>query len=474
MNSVKKNFIYNLIYQLLLFIFPLITVPYISRVLGTDGVGIYSYTHSIVYYFMLITLLGINNHGNRSIAKVRDNKKELSKTFLSIYSIQLVSGLLMIIIYSLYMIFINKNYIDIAWIQIIYIISAIFDINWFFFGLEEFKVTITRNTLVKILSLVLIFVFVKSPNDVIIYTLIMTLSTLLSQLLLVPFLIKRIDIVKITYNDIKKHIKPVLIMFIPVIAVSIYRVMDKIMLGAMTSVSEVGLYEQADKIIIVPIAIISALGTVMLPRISNLVAKDKKEEILSYVEKSIKFIMFLSLPMCFGLIAVSDIFVPMFLGSEFTGSIILVKWMSVTILFASFANVLRTQYLIPYEKDNIYVISIILGAVINVICNLIFIPMYASCGALVGTIAAEFMVMLIQIIGLWKYLPIMEYFKSIFGFAIKAVIMFIIVILVSSLPFNNMIILMIQMLIGGLIYFVLNINYISKLLLTGRHHNEKN
>ena len=464
MNSVKKNFIYNLIYQLILFVFPLITVPYISRVLGADGVGIYSYTYSVVYYFMIITLLGISNHGNRSIAKVRDDKEKLSKTFFSIYSIQLVSGILMTILYSLYMIFINNSFNDIAWIQIIYIISAIFDINWFFFGMEEFKITITRNTLVKIISLLLMFVFVKTPNDVWIYTLIMTLSTLISQLLLLPFLFKRINFVKISFNDVKKHIKPVLLLFIPVVAVSIYRVMDKIMLGIMKNVYEVGLYEQADKIIIVPIAIISTLGTVMLPRISNLLSNNKIEEVLKYIDKSITFIMFLAFPMCFGLIAVADSFVPLFLGNNFTGSIILVKYMSIVIIFASFANVLRTQYLIPYEKDKIYVISIILGAIINVICNLIFIPMYSSSGALIGTIAAEFIVMFYQAMAIRKELPIKKYLTNIIPFFVSSLLMYIIVYSINLLNINTRIKLVIQVVLGIVIYFAFNYNYIKSII----------
>ncbi len=464
MNSVKKNFVYNLIYQLLLFIFPLITVPYVSRVLGTDGVGIYSYTYSIVSYFMLITLLGIENHGNRSIAKARDDKEKLSKTFFSIYSIQFISGTLMILIYTCYMLFINKQFTSVAWAQILYLVSALVDVNWFFFGLEEFKVTITRSGIVKILTLVLIFSFVKSQDDVLLYTLIVAGSTLLSQLVILPFLVRRIKLVKIKVSDITQHLKYVLILFIPVVAKSIYRVMDKIMLGMMSSVTHVGLYEQADKIILVPSAVINALGVVMLPRISNLIANNKKDEVLKYIEKSIKFVMFLSFPMCLGLIAVSDLFVPMFLGADFSGSIILVKCMSITVLFLSFANVLRTQYLIPYEKDNIYVVSIVLAAVINLVCNLLFIPKFASAGAMIGTIGAEFMVMFVQMIGLRKYLPIKQYIKDTLEFLIKALLMFIVVTIVGMIPMNNKLLLLAQVATGGIVYGLLNIKYILTLV----------
>ncbi len=464
MSSVKKNFVYNLIYQLLLLVFPLITVPYVSRVLGTDGVGIYSYTYSIISYFMLITLLGIENHGNRSIAKARDDKEKLSKTFFSIYSIQFISGILMILIYSCYMIFINKQFTSVAWAQILYLISALVDVNWFFFGLEEFKITITRSTIVKVLTLILIFCFVKNTNDVLLYTLIMAGSTLLSQLLIIPFLINRIKFVKIHIKDITQHLKYVLILFIPVVAKSIYRVMDKIMLGMMSSVTHVGLYEQADKIILVPCAVINALGVVMLPRISNLVANNKKDAVLKYIEKSIKFVMFLSFPMCLGMIAVADNFVPLFLGPSFNGSIILVKFMSITMLFLSFANVLRTQFLIPYEKDNIYVISIVLAAVVNFICNIIFIPKLASTGAMIGTIAAEFMVMFIQMIGLRKHLPIKQYLIDTIEFMIKALIMFVLIMAIGYIQLNSVLLIGLQIITGVMIYSALNYKYILSLL----------
>lgn len=238
-NSAKRNFIYNLIYQILILIIPLITAPYLSRVIGAEGVGIYSYTYSIVYYFMLLCLLGVNNYGNRSIAKVRDDKEKLSKTFWSIYFFQLLMGIVMLIMYFVYIFIFENKYKNIAIIQSLFIISAMLDISWFYFGLEEFKMTITRSTLIKIGNIILIFLFVKSSEDLWKYTLIMSGMTVLSQVLLWGFIKKRIHFVKINKEDILKHIKPNLILFIPVLAVSLYKIMDKIMLGKMTNVTEV-------------------------------------------------------------------------------------------------------------------------------------------------------------------------------------------------------------------------------------------
>lgn len=462
-SSLKKNFIYNVFYQMFIIILPLITIPYVSRVLGSKGIGIYSYTYSIVYYFMLIALLGINNYGNRTIAKVRDDKGKLSKAFSSIYAIQLVMSLLMLFFYVLYILLFDSRYSLISSIQIIYLISCIFDIGWFFFGLEEFKITVTRNTVVKIISLICIFVFVKTSHDLWKYTLILSLSSLLSNILLVPFLLKRTKIVIIKFNDIKKHLKPILVLFIPVIAVSLYRIMDKIMLGLLSNINEVGYYEQADKMVMVPLGIITALGTVMLPRISNLVSKGENKKILDYIRKSVNFMMFLSFPMCFGMIAVSNDFIPFFLGKDFVKTGYLINYISCTIIFTSFANIIRTQYLLPKEKDKIYIASVIGGAIINLACNLIFIPLYASIGACIGTISAELIVMLYQVLKVKRELPIKDYLKDMLPLFAKATVMFLCVLLIKFIPIRPLYRILMQIIIGVSIYGLLNYKYILEI-----------
>nr|WP_295676761.1 flippase [uncultured Intestinibacter sp.] len=464
MNKLRKNFFYNIIYQVLILILPLITVPYVARVLGADGVGIHSYTYSISYYFMLIAMLGLNNYGNRSIAKVRDNKDELSKTFWSIYLLQFIVSTLMVITYLIYIILFNIRYKQIAVIQIFYVISSIFDINWFFFGLEKFKITIIRNTIIKIISLVSIFLFVRNSDDLWVYTLILSGSTFLSQIILWPYMKKYVNFTKIKIIDILKHLKPCLILFIPVIAVSIYKIMDKIMLGNMASIVEVGYYENAVKIIDVPKCIITSLGTVMLPRMSNMIAKGEEEKIKMYIGKSLQVIMFLALPITMGLIAISDDFILIFLGNNFTKTGTLIKYLAISLIFLSWANVIRTQYLIPKERDKDYIISVILGAIVNLVMNIILIPRYASIGACYGTICAELIVMLYQTYKVKNELNISVYIKNIMIFVINSLIMFIIVDLLNYIPMSIYYRLILQVIIGIIIYIVLNFKYIITLV----------
>lgn len=464
MSQVKKNFIYNIIYQILTLLLPLIVTPYVSRVLGVNGVGVYSYTYSIVYYFILIAMLGINNYGNRSIAKVRDNKDELSKTFVCIYKVQVTMSILMILLYVLYILIFDIQYKIFAIVQGIYLIATLFDINWFFFGLEKFKLTVTRNILIKIISVIFIFVFVNTENDLLLYIIILACSNLFSNLLLLPFLLKEIDIIKVNFSDIKVHIKPIIILFIPVIAISLYKVMDKVMIGLVCDVSEVGLYEQAEKITQMPLSLIIALGTVMMPKISNLFSKNKINEILKYISKSIKFEMFLCFPIVFGLISISEKFVPLFLGNEFSKSYILLDILSITLIFICFANVLRTQYLIPNNRDKEYIISVVIGAFVNLIINLLLIPKYASIGACVGTVTAEFSVMFFQTMVIRKELPIKNYIRESIPFLLKSILMFIIIYPFNFFNMNDIVRIIIQIITGCIVYIILNIKYIFSII----------
>ncbi len=460
-SSVKSNFIYNTVYQILIIILPLITAPYVSRVIGAEGNGIYSYTYSIVQYFVLFAMLGLSNYGNRTIAKCRDDKEKLSKEFFSIYAMQLMTSSLMIVLYIGYITIFDNKYYTYALIQTIYLISTCFDITWFFYGLEKFKLTVTRNIIIRVVSAICIFVFVKGKEDLAMYTFLMVGSTLISQLSLWPFLKKEVKFIKPKFKDISKHIKPNLILFIPVIAVSVYKIMDKIMLGKISEVQNVAYYEYAERIINIPTSIITALGTVMLPRISNLLAKGEEKQVKFYIDKSMEYMMFLSIPICFGLIVVAPEFIPIYLGNEFVTTGNVIQFLAITLIFVSWANVIRTQYLIPKEKDKIYIISVILGAVVNFIINMILIPKFQAIGASIGTIFAELTVMLVQTIVVRKEIEIKKYVRYVLKFLITAMIMTVIIIGIKYVFDNKYLIIIVQIIIGAMVYSLLNYKFIS-------------
>lgn len=459
MKSENKNFLLNIIYQLLTFAIPFATVPYISRVLGVENVGIYSYTYSIVYMFMLVGMLGINNYGNRAIAAARDDKNKLSTTFLSIYLLQFLVCICVILVYSIYLIFFCSRYKNIAIIQGVFLLSVCFDINWFFFGIEKFKLTITRNFIIKILSLVLVFSLVKSVDDLAIYTFIMSGSTLISQLFLLLLIPKYISIEKICFKDILSHIKGVLILFIPVLAFGVYKVMDKTMIGALANVKELGYYENAEKVMNIPSALITALGTVMLPRMSYLLSKDRAN-FKNTIKDSMKLAMKMATSMCMGLILIADEFVIVLFGIEFADSASILALLAVTVIPSAWANVLRTQYLIPLKKDNIYVISTIGAASLNLFLNLLLIGKFGGKGACIGTIVAETFVALYQSFAVWQELDIVFYIKSACKDLCIAILAISLAYLVSLFVPNILLRLLVKILFTAFLIIIVNLRYI--------------
>lgn len=405
MNSIKKNFAYNVAYQILAIILPFITAPYVSRVLGVHGVGVYSYTYSVASYFLMFATLGMSNHGNRSIAATPKNPRDLGETFANNFVIQVVTGVSAIILYILFSLFLVKENKTIALIQTVLVVSGLFDINWFFFGIEKFKITVTRNTICKVLSVIAIFLFVKKSTDLWKYVFIMAITMLISQLLLWRFLMQEVVLSKPKWIEVKRNILPVLILFLPVLSYSLYRVLDKVMLGAFSSVDQVGFFENAEKILNIPIGITTALGTVMLPRIANLVSAGDTKLQSEYMKNSLLFVTIFSGAVSFGISAVAKYFVPIFYGADFalTGKIL--QYLIFTAVISGWGNVLRMQYLIPRHKDRVYVISMFLAALLNCGLNILLISRLAAFGTVIASLFAETLALVYQMIAIREALP---------------------------------------------------------------------
>ncbi|ABO51543.1 polysaccharide biosynthesis protein [Desulforamulus reducens MI-1] len=458
MSSIKRNVIYNISYQILALIVPLTTAPYISRVLGADGIGIYSYTFSIAHYFVLFTMLGVLNYGNRSISRVRDDDKLRSSTFWSIYIFQLLTGLVILILYGIYVGFFYEGNKLVALIQYIYVISGVIDISWFYFGIEKFKLTTLISGITKVVNLLAILLLIKRADQVWLYAGIVSGGLLINAVIYWILLPKYIHWERISWRQICMHIKPNLMLFIPVIAVSIYKYMDKIMLGAMANMTEVGYFENAEKLINIPSAIITAVGIVMLPRIANIVANGQNDNVKKYNYETMFFVMFLSVAMTFGLAGIADEFIPVFYGSEFSSSVSVIMYLLPSILFISWANVIRTQYLLPNSKDKNYCLSVLFGAVVNAIINTLLIPRLGAIGAAIGTTIAEGTVCIIQTIIAWKYMQIKKYLINGLPFIAIGIIMYI---GIHKIYINNSLITTVaRIVVGIIIYFILSYAYV--------------
>ncbi len=453
--SVKKNYIYNLIYQILVIILPLITTPYISRVLGAENIGIYSYTTSISAYFILFGSLGVSLYAQREIAFHQDNKIENTKTFIEIVLMRTITMLISIIVFCITFAS-NGEYSYFYKILIVELIAQCLDISWFFIGLEDFKKTVSRNLIIKFISVVSIFVLVKTPEDLNIYFWIYVLSVLIGNLSLWLYLPKYLVKVNVKELNIFKHLKPTLALFIPEIAIQVYTVLDKTMIGAIwEDKSEVGYYQQSEKIIKLLLTIITSLGTVLLPRIASCFANNKKQEVFCYLKKSFNFVFILAFPMIFGIIALADKFVPLFFGPGYDKVVILMSVISPIILFIGMSNVIGRQYLLPTKRQKQYTISVVTGAVVNLIMNSCLIWKFGALGASIGTVIAEFTVTFVQLIFVRKEFDIKGILKLSIKYIISSIIMFIACKLVGLIQVSDLISIVLQVGVGVIIYILM-------------------
>lgn len=455
MASVKKNYLYSVFYQLLSIIVPIITSPYLSRVLGATTLGTYAFTNSIAYYFFLVSMLGMANYGSRSIAQSRHDGKQMDKTFNELFEMQLSWGAIVLLAYLLFIaclyIIKDDNFVLYAvWVG--YVASGVLDISWYFWGIENFKITVIRNTVIKLITTIGIFIFVKQEQDLPILVLLIAGGSLFAQIILWFSVKDKIHFEKVSLDVIGHHLKANFKLFIPVLAVSVYTIMDKVMLGILSPYDQVGKYDNSQKILTIPTGLITALGAVMLPRMASLLSTGKREKAMRYLGISMQFSCFFSIAFAFGLAAIAPVFAPVYWGSEFIECSMLIALFSITVPFISWANVIRTQYLIPYSLDTIYIISVVVGACVNVIVNALLIPILSAVGAVIGTICSEVIVALIQTICVRKQLPVFKYFKTNVIYCIPGVIMFLLVRQIGWYFGYTVFSLVICILIGVVVY----------------------
>lgn len=413
--SIGKNYLYNVLYEVFLLIVPFVITPYISRTLGAESTGAYSFTLSIVTYFMQFASLGFDRYAQRLIAGYKNSQEMQSKSFWEIIICRLFSTILCLGVF-LMLIFLNvlgRKYFLVALILSFNILSVGFDSVFFFQGNEQFRKIIIRNIIIKTIGFASIFVFVKSPNDLIPYTIIQSAIIVLSNMSLWFCLPKSVFKVKAKNLKPFQHLKPALILFLPTIAISVYTSLDKTLIGLIThSDLENGYYEYSEKIVKMALTIITALGTVMVPRNSQLVATEGQNSINVNIYKSIRFVFVLGLPLSAGLVATASNFVPWYLGAGYSSVVNLIKVLSPIIFIIGLSNVFGTQYLIPTKQDLKFTLAIIAGALTNLGLNFLLIPNHYAFGASIATLLAETIVTLIMFVLTFKKLELIKNIRN--------------------------------------------------------------
>lgn len=451
--SVKKNYLYNLLYQMTSVLLPVLTIPYVSRVLSADGIGINTVTYANTQYFILLGSLGISIYATKKIATIREKKDKLKKTFWEIFSIQFTGCILAYMVFALTLGQSHK-YGILYMLQGFYILAAAVDISWYFLGIENFKNASLRSFFAKIISVILIFIFVKTRDDLWKYILINAGTMFVGQLIMWFYVGKdMLKVKEIGKLKIAMHIMPILALFVPQIATQVYTVLDKTMIDLFKGAVEAGYYDQSQKIVRILLSVVTSLGIVMLPRIANLFSKDDLNEVKKSLRKAFVVISFLSIPITFGLIGISDKFVPILFGNEFLSVIPLTKISPVLVIIIGLGNVFGTQYLLAIGKNKEYTASVCIGALVNFCFNLLLIPRFAAMGAVIATVSAELSIALIQF---WFARVVFDFtwIKETYKYWVSGILMLAIVRLVGNVTPISILFLVLQIAVGSLVYFI--------------------
>jgi len=451
---VIKNYLYNLIYQVLNLLIPFLVTPYIARVLGPSNLGVYAYSFSIVQFSVIFILLGIPLYGNRRIATVSESKDRISKVFWSIYAIQFFVGCIVLIGYLIYIPSVTSELRLISIFQGLFLIASLLDISWLLLGLQKMKPVLYRNIVIKILTVVLIFLMVQHTGDLLIYTIIMAGSSLIGQAVLWLGVKKNI-VFSFNGLEIKKHLKPILILFLPSAFGQVYLSLDKVILNSFATSSEVGFYDQALKIIKLITIVITSLGVVVLPNIAKAFSIGELDKIKKIVDTVFKYILFISLPLILGIIAISDTFITWYLGEEYEQVSILIVILSPIILFIGLGSLFGVQILAATGQNLKLTSSILCGAVVSIILNFILVPHFGMYASSVVTLLTEVVVATIQLYYVRRFINFMSIYKGFWRYGIGSLCMFLVLLLINNLSEVSFIFIIIQVGIGLIIYMLI-------------------
>lgn len=452
MKSLSKNYLYNLSYQLFTLLIPLITMPYIARALGVEAIGEYSFSYSIVAYFILLAQFGITNFAQREIAYHQNDTEKQSCIFFEVCIFQILMVFISLIgYYALGLLW--GNVTSIYWLQALHIVAVMFDVTWFFQGLEEFGKIVFRNFLVRFVNIALLFLLIKTSDDLALYTLIMGGMNIVSGILICLFLKNYIHKVPLQKIHPFRNWRAILGLFLPQVAIQIYVVLDKTMLGLFTDAyAENGYYEQADRIIKVLLVVATSLGAVMLPRIAANVAKGEVEVIRKYMMLSYRYSFFVTIPMCFGIIGIASNFVPWFFGAGYEPVIGVIRIISSILIAVGLSNVTGIQFMIPTNRQNQLTLSVIVGAIFNFAINLYLIPHFGVNGVAVATVLTEWIVTVVQFYMVRDFFCIKAIVRDGIHYLCSGLVMLGVVMILSWQLQPSIINTLLLIVVGGVIY----------------------
>lgn len=476
-DSIFKNQLFNFSMQILNILFPLLTIPYTTRLFGPDILGEINFANSIVQYFMIIAVAGIPVYATREIAKSRDDSNLLRKKFKEIAILQIIFTTMSIIGYLGLVFFVNsiRANIYIYLFLGIQILSNAFNYVWFIQGIEKYRYAAIATFITKVVNIILIFALLKKKEDYHIYAFIMGITVFINVFINLITTLKLLktfetaDIITIQYKNLKLHMYSILVFFLSDVAVKVYTAMDQTMLGIIDSKESVGYYSMSIRLAKVILSFVTSLAVVMIPRISSSIKNNKQDDVKKYIGISINLVYLIAIPAIFGIFAIGEEIVTIYLGTEFLQSIDIFKLASLLLVIIGLSNVFGMQVMIPYGKEKKFTIILSTAAIVNFITNLVLIPKYSYFGAVYATLFAEGLVTvwmyfeikklvgkIPSILEFWKMLIPSILFYIVIKFVIKAFIQSTILIIILSM--------LISFFIYGLGLLILRENIITSIV----------
>lgn len=457
MKSLKINALLNTLRSVLNIIFPLITFPYVSRILGADNLGIYNFSSSFVSYFILIAGLGINTYAIREGAKYRDNREEISNFSSEVFSINMLSTLIAyILLITILLLF--KNLQDYTICIIIFSIQIFFSTigtEWIYIIYEDYSYITLRSIVFKIISMFLLFVFVKNREDCLAYSAITVFSSVGSNILNYVH-VKRFLQLNLTLKmKLKRHLKPIMILFVSGIAIQVYVSSDITILGIMKGAHTVGIYSVSSKIYSILKMLLSAALVVYIPRLSMLFGKKQYKKYNTLASSVLNISLMLIFPISVGLILVSKEIVILLAGIDFIKSVSSLQLLSLAIIPTIFGWFYTDCVLIPAKKEKIVMIANLISAVVNIILTIILIPYFSENAAAFTTVVAEVINMLIVVFYGIQVITIDYFRKNLLTVLVGTFGVIGICMAVDMLQFTFIYGLIVKILLSILIYFII-------------------
>ncbi len=433
--SLRKNAIYNIILNISNVLFPFITTPYVSRILGVENIGVVNFAIAYAAYFVLFAMLGIPTYGMRVVAKCGESKEERSKVFFELFSIVTICSLIVSIIYVISVFVVPTLYEERVFLLIagMTVFLAPLNIEWYFGGRERFGMITMRSLVVKGVMLAGLFLFVRDRGDVMPYMWLQTASLLLSHIWNWGYLVKNeIKKCSIKSLNIRLHVKPMLLLFSSSIAISIYTMLDTLMLGFLSNYTEVGYYTSAMKISRLIMPIVVAMSPVVFVRVAALKEQGDFDAIKEVLKGSFSYMYTIAVPVTFGIIVIAPRFVPLFFGEEFIPSTLSLQILSLLILIIGTNNVYGPQLIQGMGYDKLFLKGVLVGTVLNFTLNMILIKPFGSVGASVASVLSETVVAIVMYLFSLRILKLHYDKKTMIAPWVAIIPMFVVSMLVNN------------------------------------------